>query len=105
MCHSKAPTMKKNKTPQLNLFNPEVNGPSDVTAYKLYLIAPEKGEIQFNGPLSFDKAAAYIRDNKASGIIQHQATEQRAQFRSGRIYNINLLPVINDFSPPWFTVP
>jgi len=97
--------MKRNTPPQLNLFNEDLSGQSDASQYTLFLISPEKGQITFNGALSFDKAAAYIRENTASGTIQHDATEKRAQFRTGRFYGLHEFPIVNFFSPSRFTLP
>lgn len=97
--------MKRTTPPQLNLFNEDLSGAADASQYTLFLISPEKGQMTFKGALSFDKAAQYVRDNHSSGTIQHDATEQRAQFRSGKFYGLHSFPVVNFFSQPGFALP
>jgi hypothetical protein len=95
----------KQKAPQLLFFN-EVSEPIfDVTSYKLIAINKGRTEHQFNGALSFDKLAHYIRENKISGIITHEATAVKTNCNGGRISNIKDFPIINVFSQPRFTPP
>jgi len=95
----------KQKAPQLSFFN-EVDEPiTDVTSYKLIAINNGRTEHTFNGALSYDKLAHFIRENKIIGIMKHEATGIKTSCRNGRILNIKDFPVINVFSQPRFTPP
>jgi len=95
----------KQKAPQLSFFN-EVDEPiTDVTSYKLIAINNGRSQHTFNGALSFDKLAHFIRENKISGVITHEATAVKTNCSGGRILNIKDFPVINVFSQPRFTPP
>jgi hypothetical protein len=95
----------KQKAPQIALFN-EANEPiTDLTLYKLIAINKGRTEHSFNGALSYDKLAHYIRENKISGVIIHEATAVKTNCSGGRILNIKDFPVINVFSQPRFTPP
>lgn len=107
MRNHKRQAMTKNKKnpPQLSLFNPQFSAEADTTVYTLFIVAPERANLTFQDANSFDKAAAFIRENKSTGTIIHEATGIKAKFNNGVFYSLKYFPIINVFSPLWLTPP
>lgn len=80
---------------QFFLFDTSESASSDVTLYEFNQVAPQKNTFQYNGLRSFDRISGFIKENKASGVLFHQATQTKTIVRNGNILSLVNFPIIN----------